>query len=63
MKQVRPPMLVCEPVLTEVVYFLREDDLNGAAGTGEFVNNWLPVLNTFRTISLQNAGACRFGIG
>jgi uncharacterized protein len=22
---VRPPMLVCEPVLTEVVYFLRED--------------------------------------
>lgn len=25
MKQVRPPMLVCEPVLTEVVYFLRED--------------------------------------
>ena len=27
MKQVRPPMLICEPVLTEVVYFLREDDL------------------------------------
>ena len=27
MKQVRPPMLTCEPVLTEVVYFLREDDL------------------------------------
>lgn len=27
MKQVRPPMLVCEPVLTEVVYFLREDDV------------------------------------
>ena len=25
MKQVRPPMLVSEPVLTEVVYFLRED--------------------------------------
>ncbi len=25
MKQVRPPLLVCEPVLTEVVYFLRED--------------------------------------
>jgi predicted nucleic acid-binding protein len=24
-KQVRAPMLVCEPVLTEVVYFLRED--------------------------------------
>lgn len=27
MKQVRPPMLVCEPVLTEVTYFLREDGL------------------------------------
>jgi len=27
MKQVRPPMLTCEPVLTEVVYFLREDGL------------------------------------
>jgi uncharacterized protein len=25
LKQVRPPMLVCEPVLTEVVYFFRED--------------------------------------
>ena len=28
MKQVRPPILTCEPVLTEVVYFLREDDLD-----------------------------------
>jgi predicted nucleic acid-binding protein len=27
LKHVRPPMLVCEPVLTEVVYFLREDGL------------------------------------
>jgi predicted nucleic acid-binding protein len=27
MKQVRPPMLTCEPVLTEVVYFLREDGM------------------------------------
>lgn len=27
MKQMRPPMLTCEPVLTEVVYFLREDNL------------------------------------
>jgi len=27
MKQVRPPMLVCEPVITEVAYFLREDGL------------------------------------
>lgn len=27
MKQVRPPMLTCEPVLTEVVYFLREDEV------------------------------------
>lgn len=27
MKQVRAPMLVSEPVLTEVVYFLREDAL------------------------------------
>lgn len=25
MKQVLPPMLTCAPVLTEVVYFLRED--------------------------------------
>lgn len=25
MKQVQAPMLVCEPVLTEVAYFLRED--------------------------------------
>lgn len=28
MKQVRPPMLTCEPVLTEAVYFLREDGLD-----------------------------------
>ena len=28
MKQVRPPLLTCEPVLTEVVYFLREDELD-----------------------------------
>ena len=27
MKQVQAPMLVCEPVLTEVIYFLREDGL------------------------------------
>lgn len=27
MKQVQAPMLVCEPVLTEVAYFLREDGL------------------------------------
>ena len=27
MKQVRPPMLTSEPVLTEAVYFLREDRL------------------------------------
>lgn len=27
MKQIRVPMLVCEPVLTEAVYFLREDGL------------------------------------
>ena len=27
MKQVRAPMLVCEPVLTEIIYFLREDGL------------------------------------
>ncbi len=27
MRQVRPPMLTCEAVLTEVVYFLREDEL------------------------------------
>ena len=28
MKQVRAPMLVCEPVLTEVACFLREDGLS-----------------------------------
>lgn len=28
MKQVKPPMLTCEPVLTEAVYFLREDGLD-----------------------------------
>jgi predicted nucleic acid-binding protein len=27
MKQVPPPMLTCEPVLTEVAYFLRDDDV------------------------------------
>jgi uncharacterized protein len=27
MKQVRPPLLTCEPVLTEAAYFLREDRL------------------------------------
>jgi uncharacterized protein len=28
MKQVRPPLLTCEAVLTEAAYFLREDDLS-----------------------------------
>ena len=28
MRQVRPPMLTCDAVLTEVVYFLREDKLD-----------------------------------
>jgi uncharacterized protein len=28
MKQVRPPLLTCEPVLTEAAYFLREDGLS-----------------------------------
>lgn len=27
MKQARPPLLICEPILTETVYFLREDGL------------------------------------
>jgi predicted nucleic acid-binding protein len=27
LKQVRPPMLTCEPVLAEVAYFLREDGM------------------------------------
>ncbi|MBL8952461.1 MAG: PIN domain-containing protein, partial [Myxococcaceae bacterium] len=27
LKQVRPPLLVCEAVLTEAAYFLREDDV------------------------------------
>lgn len=28
MRQVRPPLITCEAVLTEAVYFLREDRLN-----------------------------------
>ena len=28
MKQVRPPLLTCEPVMTEAAYFLREDGLD-----------------------------------
>ena len=28
MRQVRSPLLTCEPVLTETIYFLREDDLD-----------------------------------
>lgn len=28
MKQVPPPMLTCEPVLTEAVYFLRDDGVD-----------------------------------
>jgi len=28
MKQARPPLVSCEPVLTEAVYFLREDGLD-----------------------------------
>lgn len=28
MQQVAPPLLTCEPVLTEAAYFLREDDLD-----------------------------------
>ena len=28
MKQVQPPLLVCEPVTTEVAYFLRDDGLS-----------------------------------
>jgi uncharacterized protein len=28
MKQVRPPLFTCEPVLTEAVYFLREDGVD-----------------------------------
>ena len=27
MKQARPPLVTCEPVLTEAVYFLREDGM------------------------------------
>ena len=30
MKQLRPPLLTCEAVLTEVAYFLREDGLDVA---------------------------------
>jgi predicted nucleic acid-binding protein len=28
MKQLTPPLLTCEPVLTEAIYFLREDGLD-----------------------------------
>jgi len=28
MKQLAPPLLTCEPVLTEAIYFLREDRLD-----------------------------------
>lgn len=28
MKQTRPPMLICEAILTEAVYFLREDGVD-----------------------------------
>jgi len=28
MKQLAPPLLTCEPVVTEAAYFLREDDLD-----------------------------------
>ena len=28
MKQVRPPLLTCEPVLTEAIYFLRADNVD-----------------------------------
>jgi len=27
MRQIRPPLLTCEPVLTEAIYFLKEDGL------------------------------------
>jgi predicted nucleic acid-binding protein len=27
MKQIAPPLLTCEPVLTETLYFLREDEM------------------------------------
>lgn len=69
MRQVKPPMLVCEAVLTEAAYFLREDGLDvdplfammerGALRTGfELEQHWPRVralMGRYRQMNLADA--------
>lgn len=69
MKQVKPPLLVCEAVLTEAAYFLREDGADpdpllamlerGALRVGfDFENHWARVralMRRYRQMDLADA--------
>ncbi len=69
MKQTAPPLLVCEPVLTEALYFLREDGLDvdpvfamlerGALRIGfDMAANWPRVrtlMSRYRQMDLADA--------